>query len=324
MQSREARGSRAVTDPRGSAPSRDALLVVGTVAFDSIETPSGRVTEETGGSATFFSLAASLFAPVRLVAAVGPDFGDDRRAVFAGRDVDLGGLETIDGGKTFRWSGRYEGDMNVAETLDTQLNVLATFEPRLPQAPVDYTATPYVFLANADPRVQLSVLEQTPNRRFAMADTMNLWIDHARDGLLEVLRQVDAVVMNDAEVRSLTGEGNLIRAGRKALGLGPKVVIVKKGEHGAFLFSNYVFHALPAYPITDVVDPTGAGDSFAGGLMGYLARSGTVSIGTIRRGMAYGTVAASFTVGGFGTRALAAATRDDFDVRLQEFLHFFQ
>ncbi len=306
-----------------------SLLVVGTVAFDSIATPHGEVTEETGGSATFFSLSASLFSPVRLVAAVGPDFGEDRLRVFtdsqkSGRDIDIAGLEVVEDGKTFRWSGKYEGDMNVAETLDTQLNVLGTFEPKLPPA---YRDTPFVFLANADPRVQLEVLAQTPGRRFAMADTMNLWIDHARDGLLEVLRNVDAVVMNDEECRSLTGERNLIRAGQKALELGPKLVVVKKGEHGAFLFSTYVMHAIPAYPVSEVIDPTGAGDSFAGGLMGYLASAerlgpGTVSIGSIKRGMAYGTVAASFTVAGFGTRSLAAATREDFDMRLQEFLHF--
>jgi len=296
-----------------------SLLVVGTVAFDSIATPHGQVAEETGGSATFFSLSASLFSPVSLVAAVGPDFGAERLRVFDARDIDVSGLEVVEGGRTFRWSGRYEGDMNVAETLDTQLNVLASFDPKLNDG---HRQTPFVFLANIDPRIQLEILAQTPHRRFAMADTMNWWIDNERDGVLAVLRQVDGVVMNDEEARSLTGERNLIRAGRKVLELGPKIVVLKKGEHGAFLFSTYLFHAIPAYPVTEVVDPTGAGDSFAGGLMGYLARSGSVSIGNIKRGMAYGTVAASFTVAGFGTRSLASATRDDFDVRLHEFLNF--
>ena len=296
-----------------------SLLVVGTVAYDSIETPHGQVTEETGGSATYFSLAASRFTDVRLIASVGNDFPKERLDLFEGRSVDLTGLQVIEDGKTFRWSGRYQGDMNAAETLDTQLNVLATFEPKLPPG---FEDSPFVFLANGAPRVQLDVLDQCKGRQFVMCDTMNLWIEHERDGLLEVLRRVDGLIVNDEEIRSLTGERNLIRAGTKALELGPKVVIVKKGEHGAFLFSTYMFHALPAYPVTEVVDPTGAGDSFAGGLMGYLARTGQVSIGTIKRAMAYGTVAASFTVASFGTEALAQARREDFDMRCQEFLHF--
>ncbi|MCE9635362.1 MAG: sugar kinase [Planctomycetes bacterium] len=301
-----------------------SLLVVGTIAFDEIETPSGRVHDETGGSATYFSLAASRFSRVFLVGAVGTDFPRERFAIFDGRDVDLAGVETVAGGKTFRWAGRYQGDMNSAETLDTQLNVLATFDPKLPAGFAD---APFVFLANAAPAVQLKVLDATQKaadggRRFVMADTMNIWIEHARAELLEVLRRVDAVILNDGEARMLTGERNLIRAGQKILELGPKVAIVKKGEHGAFLFSTYVFHAMPAYPVGEVVDPTGAGDSFAGGLMGYLARTGRVSIANLRRGMVYGTVAASFTVSDFGTRAIARATREDFDLRLAEFEHF--
>jgi sugar/nucleoside kinase (ribokinase family) len=301
-----------------------SLLVVGTIAFDSIETPSGRVTEELGGSATYFALAASRFAPVRMVGSVGADFPQERLSVFDGRDVCRDGIEYVAGGKTFRWSGRYQGDLNEAQTLETQLNVLATFDPKLPPA---YQTSPFVFLANGAPRVQLAVLERTrpalsAGGRFVMADTMNLWIDVERPALLEVLRQVDAVILNDGEARMLTGERNLIRAGQKVLELGPKAVIVKKGEHGAFLFSTYVFHAIPAYPVSQVVDPTGAGDSFAGGLMGYLARTGRVSIANLKRGMVYGTIAASFTVSDFGTRALARATRDDFEVRMTEFAHF--
>jgi sugar/nucleoside kinase (ribokinase family) len=309
-----------------------SLLVVGTIAFDEIETPSGRVSDETGGSAVYFALAASRFTGVRIVGTVGADFPKDRLAMFSaasansGRtnEVDLAGVETVKRGKTFRWSGRYRGDMNSAETLETQLNVLATFDPKLPVA---YRTTPFVFLANTAPAVQLSVLDQTEDaakagQRFVMADTMNHWIEHAKDGLLEVLRRVDAVILNDGEARMLTGERNLIRAGQKVLALGPKAAIVKKGEHGAFLFSTYVFHAIPAYPVSEVVDPTGAGDSFAGGLMGYLARTGRVSVANLKRGMVYGTVAASFTVSDFGTRALARATREDFDLRLAEFEHF--
>lgn len=300
-----------------------SLLVVGTIAYDSIETPHGRVDDEIGGSATYFALAASRFTEARLCGAVGEDFPVSRlQKLFEGRSVDFAGVESVKGGRTFRWSGRYEGDLNSAQTLDTQLNVLATFQPKLPG---DYPTTPYVFLANTAPAVQLDVLGQVQGdgrKPFVVCDTMNYWIETQRDGLLEVLRRVDGVVLNDGEARQLTGERNLIKAGTKALELGPKVVIVKKGEHGAFLFSNYIFHALPAYPVSEVVDPTGAGDSFAGGVMGYLARSGRVSVGTLKRGLVYGTVAASFTVADFGTRALAEASREDIDMRVQEFTHF--
>jgi cytidine kinase len=301
-----------------------SLLVVGTIAFDDIETPSGHVRDETGGSATYFTLAASRFTRVRVVGVVGADYPRERLGIFDGRDTDLAGVQTVPGGRTFRWSGRYQGDLNAAETLETQLNVLADFDPQLPAS---FQATPFVFLANTAPAVQMRVLDQTEaaaraGRRFVMADTMNHWIAHAKPDLLEVLRRVDAVVLNDGEARMLTGERNLIRAGQKVLELGPKAVIVKKGEHGAFLFSTYVFHAIPAYPVSEVVDPTGAGDSFAGGMMGYLARTGRVSVANLKRGMVYGTVAASFTVADFGTRALARATREDFDLRLAEFEHF--
>ena len=300
-----------------------SLLVVGTIAFDSIETPHGRVDDEIGGSATFFALAASRFSEVRLCGVVGEDFPVSRlQKVFEGRKVDLAGVETVKGGRSFRWSGRYEGDMNAAQTLDTQLNVLATFRPRLPGA---YPATPFVFLANTAPAVQLEVIRQVRadgRRPFVVCDTMNFWIETQRDALGEVLRNVDGLILNDGEARMLTGERNLIKAGSRVLDLGPKVVIVKKGEHGAFLFSTYLFHALPAYPVSEVVDPTGAGDSFAGGVMGHLARAGRVSVGTLKRGLVYGTVAASFTVGDFGTRALAAATREDMELRVQEFEHF--
>lgn len=300
-----------------------SLLVVGTIAFDSIETPHGRVTDEIGGSATFFALAASRFAPVRLCGVVGEDFPVARlQKVFEGRNVDLAGVESVKGGRSFRWSGRYEGDMNSAQTLDTQLNVLATFQPRLPG---EYPSTPFVFLANTAPAVQMEVIRQVRadgRRPFVVCDTMNFWIETQRDALGDVLRNVDGLILNDGEARMLSGERNLIKAGSKVLDLGPKVVIVKKGEHGAFLFSTYLFHALPAYPVGEVVDPTGAGDSFAGGVMGHLARAGRVSVGTLKRGLVYGTVAASFTVGDFGTRALAAATREDMDLRVQEFEHF--
>jgi sugar/nucleoside kinase (ribokinase family) len=300
-----------------------SLLVVGTIAFDSIETPSGRVDDEVGGSATYFALAASRFVDVRLCGVVGEDFPLSRlQRIFEGRKVGFDGVETVKGGKSFRWAGRYEGDMNSAQTLDTQLNVLATFQAKLPS---EYAKTPFVFLANTAPAVQLDVLEQVQGggrKPFVVCDTMNFWIETQKDALLEVLRRVDGLILNDGEARQLTGERNLIKAGTAALGLGPTVVIVKKGEHGAFLFSNYIFYALPAYPVSEVVDPTGAGDTFAGGTMGYLARAGRVSVGTLKRALVHGTVAASFTVADFGTRAIAAATREDIDLRVQELQHF--
>jgi sugar/nucleoside kinase (ribokinase family) len=300
-----------------------SLLVVGTIAYDSIETPHGRVDDEIGGSATYFALAASRFSPVRLCASVGDDFPRARLTkLFDGRPADLAGVESVKGGKTFRWAGRYEGDMNSAQTLETQLNVLATFQPKLPG---EYPSTPFVFLANTAPPVQLDVLKQVQaggRKPFVVCDTMNFWIDTQKEALLDVLRRVDGVVLNDGEARQLTGERNLIRAGTKVLDLGPKVVIVKKGEHGAFLFSQFLFHALPAYPVSEVVDPTGAGDTFAGGVMGYLARTSRVTIANLKQGLVRGTVAASFTVSDFGTRAIAAATREDIDLRVAEFTHF--
>lgn len=300
-----------------------SVLVVGTIAYDSIETPHGRVDDEIGGSATYFALAASRLSPVHVCGVVGDDFPAPRlAALFGGREVDLAGVEAVRGGRTFRWSGRYEGDMNAAQTLETQLNVLASFQPKVPAAAA---AAPFVLLANTAPAIQLDVLRQVQEggrRPFVVCDTMNFWIDTQRDALLEVLRKVDGIILNDGEARQLTGERNVIKAGSKVLDLGPKMAIVKKGEHGAFLFSTFLFHALPAYPVAEVVDPTGAGDSFAGGVMGYLARSQRVSIGSLKRGLVYGTVAASYTVADFGTRALAAASRDDIEMRVQEFLHF--
>jgi sugar/nucleoside kinase (ribokinase family) len=296
-----------------------SVLVVGTVAFDDIETPSGRAEAVLGGSATYFSLAASCFAPVRLVGSVGEDFPMEALRRFEARGLDLEGIEVVPGGRTFRWAGRYAGDMNSAETLKTELNVLATFRPRLPEA---YRDTPFVFLANTHPAVQAQVLDQVRKPVFVLADTMNLWIEHERPGLLEVLKRVDGLLLNDGEARQLTGERNLIAAGRRILDMGPRVVVVKKGEHGSFLFSAYQFFALPAYPLAAVTDPTGAGDSFAGGLVGSLARSGAATIGNIKRGMVHGTVTASFAVERFGTDGIAAAGPASVEARYAEFLQF--
>jgi sugar/nucleoside kinase (ribokinase family) len=294
------------------------LLVVGSTAFDTIETPFGTERDCLGGSAVYFGLAARLFTEVRLVSIVGRDFPPASRALLEERGIKLDGLDVVDG-RTFRWSGRYSADMNHRQTIDVQLHSFGSFRPRIPAA---FRTTKHVFLANGSPETQMSVLEQIDAPMFTVADTMNLWIDTRRDALLELLRRVDGVIVNDEEVKMLTGETNLIRAGRRVLELGPKLVIVKKGEHGAFLFSNYAQQALPAYPTDQVVDPTGAGDSFAGGFMGFLAESNNITVWNMKRAMAYGTVAASVVVEGFGVDTIARATRDLIERRYQELIQF--
>jgi sugar/nucleoside kinase (ribokinase family) len=296
-----------------------SLLVVGSVAFDSIETPAGKRDDELGGSATYFSLAASIFGPVRLVGPVGDDFDLGIAERWKARGIDAAGLEVVKGGRTFRWSGRYQGDMNSAETRKVELNVLGTFQPKVPAA---FRDTEFVFLANTHPATQASVLSQVEKPKFVLADTMNLWIETTRAPLLDLLKRVDGLLLNDGEARMLSGEGNLIAAGKSILGLGPKWVIVKKGEHGSFLFSRDHFYALPAYPAERVIDPTGAGDTFAGGLMGSLARDGRVDLASLKRGMLHGTVTASFTVEQFGTAAIAAVDRVKAEARHREFLKF--
>ncbi len=296
-----------------------SLLVVGSIAFDDIESPSGSRENLLGGSATHFSLAASSFAPVQLVGAVGEDFPMELTEGWGPRGINTAGVEVIEGGKTFRWSGRYEGDMNAAETLKTELNVLGTFDPKVPPK---FRGSEFVFLANTHPGTQRKVLEQMTNPRFVLADTMNLWIENEREALLDLLKDIDALLLNDEEARMLSGKRNLIAAGQAILDLGPKVVIVKKGEHGSFLFSTYQFFALPAYPLETVVDPTGAGDSFAGGLMGSLSRGRAVTIGNIKRGMIYGTVTASFAVQDFGCEGISAVDASAAEARYEEFLQF--
>jgi sugar/nucleoside kinase (ribokinase family) len=295
-----------------------SLLVVGSTAFDTVETPHGVERDCLGGSATYFSIAASLFTEVRLVSVVGDDFPAASRELLAAHGIALDGLE-VRKGKTFRWSGRYSADMNSRETIDVQLNTFADFQPKVPAGFAD---SPFVFLANGSPITQMSVLSQVTRPLFTVADTMDLWIETQREPLLELLRKVDGVIVNDQEARMLTGETNLIRAGRKVLELGPKLVIVKKGEHGAFLFSNFFQHALPAYPTERVVDPTGAGDSFAGGFLGSLAEAGNVTVWNMKRAMAYGTVAASVTVEDFGVTAIDRARRETIERRYQELIQF--
>lgn len=295
-----------------------SLLVVGSTAFDTVETPHGKAADCLGGSSTYFCLAARLFTSTRLVSVVGEDFPDAHRALLAERDIDLAGLETKPG-KTFRWHGRYSSDMNSRDTIDVQLNVFGDFKPKVP---TQYRNTPFVFLANGSPGTQASVLDQVERPKFCVADTMDLWIEHERKGLADLLPRIDGLIVNDTEVKQLTGKSNLIQAGRAVLEMGPKLVIVKKGEHGCFVFSNFFHYALPAYPTEDVVDPTGAGDSFAGGFMGYLATCDSISVWNLKRAVAYGTVTASITVEGFGVDAIAAADRPRIERRFHELQQF--
>lgn len=292
------------------------LAVVGTVAIDAVETPFGKKDRVFGGSATYFSYAASFFTPVALVAVVGRDFPDEYRAVLEERPIDLSHLQVMNG-KTFSWRGKYESDLNTAKTLETQLNVLLDFNPKLhfPQKP------DFLFLANIDPVLQGRVLDQLekPRLKFVACDTMNYWIASKKKELLEVLARVDALVLNDGEARELTGESNLIRAAQKVKNMGPDHVVIKKGEHGVLLFYESQFFALPAYPLESVFDPTGAGDTFAGGLMGYLSATGDLSFENIKRAVAFGSVAASFAVEDFGLESLRRIQRRDLEARLDLF-----
>lgn len=297
-----------------------SLLVVGSIAFDSVETPFGTAEEALGGSALYFAYAASYFLPVRLVGVVGEDFPLAVFDEFRSRGVDTAGVE-VARGRTFRWKGKYEGEMNTAQTLDTQLNVFGDFKPKVPAA---FRDSSFVFLANGAPLTQLAVLDQVARPKFVVCDTMNLWMRIAKEDLLRLLTKVDGLILNDEEARELSGERNLIRAGRAILELGPRIVVVKKGEHGAFLFSEFVQFALPAYPTDEVKDPTGAGDSFAGGFMGSLASNGKVTLSALKRAMAYGTVCASVNVEDFSFEGMRRATREGIERRMQEFIQFIE
>ncbi len=277
------------------------LLVVGSVALDSVETPFGKVQEVLGGSATYFSYAASFFTQVRLVATVGQDFPDAHLKLLADRGVDTTGLQTSQG-RTFRWVGQYGYDLNEAKTLETQLNVLADFRPQLDDS---LRHTPFLFLANIDPDLQMDVLRQMKERpRIVALDTMNFWIQGKQEALRRALSRVDIVTINDGEARQLAGEPNLIRAARAIASMGPRTVVVKRGEYGALMLTDNTFFFVPAYPLESVYDPTGAGDTFAGGFMGYLAAQERVDAGAMRRALVYGSVMASFTVEDFSLRRL--------------------
>jgi sugar/nucleoside kinase (ribokinase family) len=292
------------------------LLVVGSVALDSVATPFGTVQEALGGSATYFSCAASFFTPVRLVATVGQDFPAAHLELLRGHGVDVSGLQTSNG-RTFRWTGEYGYGLNEARTLDTQLNVFADFKPVLTP---EQGRTPYLFLANIDPVLQLDVLRQMSQRpRLVALDTMNFWIQGKRDDLVRVLHEVDTVIINDGEARQLAGEPNLIRAARTIAAMGPKTVVVKRGEYGALMLCEGAFFMVPAYPLDSVYDPTGAGDTFAGGFVGYLARTDRLDAGTLRRALVYGSVMASFTVEDFSLNRLARLTASEIAQRYEAF-----
>ncbi len=292
-----------------------ALLVVGSVAFDSVQTPFGKADDVLGGSATYFSTAASYFSNVRLVAVVGKDFPEKHVHFLKKRKIDVQGLQKANG-KTFRWKGRYDFDLNQAHTLDTQLNVFASFNPKLPEA---YKDTEYVFLANIDPVLQLEVLSQITKPKLVACDTMNFWIERKLKELKETLKYVDIITINEAEARQLSKESNLVKAAKRIMSYGPEVIIIKRGEYGALMFSDSGIFSAPAYPIESVFDPTGAGDSFAGGFMGYLSRVDSIDDTNIRQAIVVGSVMASFDVEDFSLNRLKNLTNMEIENRYKEF-----
>ncbi len=291
------------------------VLVVGSVALDSVETPFGKADEVLGGSGTYFSSSALHFAPVQLVGVVGDDYPVNKLQPLADRGVDLAGLEKMEG-SSFRWRGRYRHDLNSAETLETHLGVFSNFRPKIPE---QFRTSPFVFLANIDPRLQLQVLEQVEKPRLVACDTMNFWIESRRPELIELLGHVDLITLNDSEARQLTEHTNLVKAARWILDRGPRHVLIKKGEHGAFMFNNDNIFFAPAYPLESVFDPTGAGDSFAGGFIGYLAATGDLSEQSMRRAVVVGSAMGSFAVEKFSNQRLLEITTDDIDRRVKEF-----
>jgi sugar/nucleoside kinase (ribokinase family) len=291
------------------------IIVVGSVALDSIKTPFGEHADILGGSATHFALAASFFTDVGLVAVVGEDFPKEHISFLEERSVDLRGLEVAPG-RTFRWRGYYDYDLNTAHTLETQLNVLETFQPALPDA---YRNAKFLFLANIDPELQSSVLTQADHGVFSVCDTMNFWIERKPEALSEIIKRVDLCLMNDSEAREFCGTFSLLESARKIMAMGPQGVILKKGEHGALLFMEESHFSAPAFPLEEIKDPTGAGDSFAGGFMGYLANAGDITEPHIRRAVIYGSVMASFNVEGFGTERISRLTLEEIEERFEFF-----
>ncbi len=293
------------------------ILVVGSLAYDSIETPRGKVEKTLGGSANYFSVAASLFAPVRVVGVVGEDYADSDYSMLKSRKIDTTGLIKAKG-KTFHWEGAYEGDMNEAKTLKTELNVFEYFNPELP---AEYKSSEFVFLANIHPQLQTKVLDQVKSPLFVGSDTMNLWIQSCRSDLLKVLSRVNTLLINEGEAKLLTGTSNAIAAAASILQMGPRYVVIKRGEYGFLMFGPEGYFMLPAVPISDVVDPTGAGDTFAGGFFGYLAGkvNGSIKTQDLKWACIHGSVMASFTVQGFGLSSLSKVTHQDVETRLSLF-----
>ena len=293
-----------------------SLLVTGTVAIDSVKTPFGQRETCLGGSATYFSVAASHFTPVCLVGAIGEDFPEDYLKIFTGRPIDTTGLERRSGSLTFRWKGSYAGAMNEAKTLETRLNIVAEAPPVIPEK---FRDAGFVFLANTAPAVQLTLLQQVKNPTLSVADTMNFWIQNTRDDLLELIEYIDALVLNDAEARMFTGADNLVAAARQIVQMGLKFVVVKKGEHGTLLMTaeNQAF-VLPAFPTDAVKDPTGAGDSFAGGMMGCLAAQNSLDLPTLKKALAYGTCVASLVIEDFSLDRWQIAGRPDIEQRYRQ------
>ena len=295
-----------------------SLVVVGSIALDSVETPTAKRENVLGGSAVHFSYAASFFTDVRLVGVVGEDWPPEHTELLQGHNINTDGMTVIPGGKTFRWSGKYMDNMNDRETLELHLNVFETFNPVLPE---EYRRAKFLFLANGAPTLQLKVLEQAIGPKLVVADTMDLWIEIQRDELMQLLKKIDGLVLNDSEAKLLTQEENLVKAGHAVQKMGPRFVVIKKGEHGAMFFSEHETYVMPAFPTPDVNDPTGAGDSFAGGMMGYLAEQDQYDPTTLKRALAYGTITASFNVEDFGLDRLKKLDRNELNERLEAYQH---
>jgi sugar/nucleoside kinase (ribokinase family) len=293
-----------------------SLLVVGSVAFDAVETPFGKRERMLGGAATHFSISASFFTDVRVVGVVGGDFGQTEMAVFEKHSINTTDLERISDGKTFFWRGRYDYDLNTAHTLDTQLNVFANFKPKLSE---ESRQSRIVFLGNIQPDLQKEVRDQVDKAQLVALDTMNYWIETARESLIKAIEGVNILIINDAEVRQLAEEPNVIKAARKIMSWGPSALVIKRGEYGAALFTRKNYFAIPAYPLESVFDPTGAGDTFAGGFMGYLASQDTIDESTMRRAMIFGSIMASFNVEEFGTERVQRLTHQEINERLKVF-----
>ncbi|MCA0446141.1 MAG: PfkB family carbohydrate kinase [Bacteroidetes bacterium] len=299
-----------------------SLLVVGSVALDTIETPFGKADDALGGSATFISAAASFFMKdISLVGVVGSDFPKEHIAFLAGKGINLDGLQIIEGGKTFRWSGRYHFDLNTRDTLDTQLNVFENFNPIIPEAAKN---AEYVVLGNIHPTLQLQVLDQVKNPKLVIADTMNFWISGAYDQLVKTLARVDLLSINDSEARELAKEHNLVKAARKIMEMGPHTLIIKKGEHGALLFTSDSIFSAPAYPLEDIFDPTGAGDTFMGGFIGYLAKHDKLDLDHLKRAVIYGSTLASYSVEKFSLERLQNLTGKEIESRYRQFKNLSQ